>query len=177
MNMEATRLMTMVQQRDRLSARVLQGATGLEAIRPAWEELAGSAQPAAFHHQYAWYANYVQHLDTDPDSMLFAWVSRGSQTVAILPLKYQRARRMGGLRVLKLPTHDHLCVADALVRSGEDHAEIMNCIIRQLRHREAPEWDELLFPQVPVGSAVDIGLRPLSWIFMVREIARESDFI
>lgn len=175
--MEATRLATMVQSHDRLSARLLQGARGLEAIRPAWEELAPRAQPAAFHHQYAWYASYVKHLDADPQSMLFLWVSRGSTTVAILPLKYRKARRIGELRVLQLPSHDHLCVGDALVKRGEDHAAIMNCMIRSLRSREAPKWDELLFPEVPAGSAVDIGLRPLSLRFMVRELARESDSI
>ncbi len=167
----------MVQSGDRLSARVLRGARGLEAIRPAWEDLARDADPADFHHQYAWYASYVKHLEPDPRSMLFVWVSRGVRTVAILPLKYCKPRRLGALRVLQLPNHDHLCLADALVRRGEDHEAIMNCILQELYRPEVPSWDELQFPEVLAGSAVDLGLQSRSPLFLIRETARASDFI
>lgn len=177
MNLTATRVMTIVRSRDSLTVRLLHGVRGLEAIRPAWEELAQHVDPAAFHHQYAWYESYVRHLDDDPRSMLFVWVSRGAKTVAILPLKYRKAKRIGGARVLQLPSHDHFCVADALVRSGENHAAVMDRVIEQLRLSDAPEWDELLFSQVPADSAVDRGLRSRRRMTMVREMDRESDFI
>ena len=179
MTMEAARVMTMLKSGEGLSARLLQGARGLEAIRPVWEELVKDVDSQGFHHQYSWCANYMRHLAPDPGSIFFAWVSRGNQSVAVFPLEYRRAEGFLGLRVLGLPSHDHLCVADALVRRGEDHAAIMDSIIRQLRRSGAPEWDELLFPQVPYGSSVDLGLRGASRkpFMVIREVARDSDHI
>ena len=177
MNMEAIRVMTMAQTRDDLSVRLLRGRQGLETIRAAWEELVKHIDSAEFYHQFAWYENYVCHLEPEPQCMLFAVVSRGMKVVAILPLRYHKATRVCGLRSLQLPSHDHLCVADALIRSGEDHAGIMNRVIRQLRRSGKPGWDMLLFPEVPAGSCVDLGLRDRSRAFMVREAARGSDYI
>lgn len=176
MTMEAIPVMTMAHDRETLSVRLLQGRRGLEAARSAWEELADHLDSAAFYHQYAWYENYADHLELEPQCLFFALVSRGSEVVAILPLRYLKNARVGGLRVLQLPSHDHLCVADALVRSGEDHAGVMNCVIRQLR-RSGLGWDMLLFPDVPAESSVDQGLRGKSGMSVVRESARDSDYI
>ena len=177
MDVGTSTLTTSADSGDVLSVRLLQGTRGLEAIRPAWEDLARNAEPAGFYHQYEWYASYLKHLDCDPQSMLFLWASRGSKTVGILPLKYRKAKWGGGVRVLQLPSHDHLCVADALVRNGEDHAEVMNCMIRHLRRMEMPRWDELLFPEVPAGSAVERALGERGGVLLVRETARASDSI
>ena len=177
MNTEATHAMAVIRARDKLSVRLLNGKAGLEEIRPAWEELAAHIESMGFYHQYAWHENYVYHLEQESQSVHFAVVSRGPEVVAILPLKPHKARRIGGLRVMQLPSHDHFCVSDALVRSGEDHAEIMNHVIQRLRRSDALAWDMLLFPEVPVGSCLDLGLLGQSRIFIVREVARGNDYI
>lgn len=175
--MEATRVIGMSQARDDLSIRFLQGRRGLEAIRPAWEELAEHVDHAAFYHQYAWYENYVYHLEREPQRMLFALTCRSAQVVAILPLVYRKAAWFGGLRVLQIPSHDHLCITDALIRRGEDHAAIMNCVIRQLRRSAAPKWDMLFFPGSPAGSGIDLGLRHKSRTLTLCESAHGSDYL
>jgi len=175
--MEATRVMTMVHDEESLSVRLLRGRRGLEALRPAWEELAEHLTSAAFFHQYAWYENYVCHLEHDPRCLFFALVNRGTRVLAIVPLRYRKPERLGGLRVFQLPSHDHICAADALVRRGEDYGVIMNLVIRQLRRSAVPAWDMLLFPEVPAGSCADLGLRRLPRLFVVCESARDSDYI
>lgn len=177
MNMEATRVMNMSQSRERLTVQWLQGKRGLEAIRPAWHELVEQVKDLAFYHQYAWYENYVYHLERDPERMLFALVSRDAKIVAILPLVYRNPTWPGGLRLLQVPSHAYLCVADGLIRHGEDHGRIMNRLIRQLYRSGAPGWDELLFPESPAGSCVDSGLCNRSRVLMVRETAHGSDYI
>lgn len=177
MNMEAARVMRMPQARENLSVQLLRGKRGLEAIRPVWQQLVEHVDHAAFYHQYAWYENYLNHLESEPERMLFVSVFRGAKIVAILPLIYRKATWAGGLRILQVPFHDYLCVADALIRSGENHAEIMNRVIRQLRSSGSLEWDELLFPEAPAGSCADLGLRNRSWVMTVRETAHGSDHI
>ncbi len=175
--MEAIHTMAAVRSRDKLSVRLLKGQSGLEEIRPVWEELAAHVDSMSFHHQYAWYQNYFLHLDRESRGMQFVVVSRGEESVAILPLSYRKPRRFGGPRVIQLPSHDHFCAADMLVRRGENHAEIMSHVIRQLRRKGTPGWDVLLFPQVCEGSCVDRGLRGASGLLVVREMARGSDYI
>lgn len=175
--MEATGVMTIVHGEENLSVRLLRGRRGLEALRPAWEELVQHVSSAAFFHQYAWYENYVFHLEPDPQCLFFAVVNRGTEVLAIVPLRYRKPARVGGLRVFQLPSHDHVCAADAVVREGEDYGVIMNLVIRQLRRSAVPAWDMLLFPEVLAGSCADLGLRRLSRMFVVSESARDSDYI
>lgn len=177
MNMEATSALTVIGNHDRFCVRFLHGAGGFEAIRPAWEKLTQKAEAMRFHHQYAWYMNNLWYLEPDPGAVLCAWVSCEGETVAIVPLVYRRATGIGRLAILQLPSHAHFCIADAVVRRGEDPAAIMDAVIRGLRSSDLPAWDLLLFPEVAADSGIHRGLRSRSRLFMVRELVRYSDSI
>jgi len=177
MNMEAIDLESLVRSSAELSVCLHRGVEGLERIRQIWKSIAADAEQTGFHHQYAWYASYARHLEDEPQSLLFAVVFQGSQAVAILPLKYCPPKVDGGLRVLQLPMHPHLALADAIVRRGGDYAEIIKCALRGLRRSEAHKWDMVLFPEVLSGSFINQALQKRAGFLIACDVARSSHSI
>lgn len=177
MNLEALRPALEIVYEAPLAARVYMGLEGLGAIRGTWEALAGEIESGAFYHQYEWYENYVQHLEPEPGDLRFVLVSRGSRTVAILPLKYRPSPRIGHLDSFMVPFHDHLPMVDALMARDEDPRLILECILQQLRIPGSPRWDVLLVPGVSDQSCLGHALGRMSGGWLVKEYAHHSDTI
>lgn len=136
------------------------GAQGLAELRETWRRVENSLAGRRFFHLYAWYRGYLGCLERDPDSVLFCVMSRGSEPVAVFPLK-RGTRRVGGLRfrVLQIPTHDHIDLGDFLFAKTADNAALLQTLVRHLRRASGSGWDLLELPQVLEDSAVTFALR------------------
>lgn len=167
---------TMAGEADRreLGVRFATGIAGMQDLRGVWEALAPDVGEPGFQHQYAWYESFLNNVAQEPDTALFAVVSRGALPVAIVPFVTGRASVFPSARVLQLPDHPHLCLADAILRQGEDPAELIRRVVWALRRSMARGWDVLLFPEVSASSAVNRALTGPWAGFSVREFARES---
>lgn len=143
------------------------GVEGLAGLRETWRRVESSLTGRRFFHLYAWYRGYLECLERDPGSVLFCVMSRGSEPVAVFPLK-RGTRRVCGLpmRVLEIPTHDHIDLGDFIFAKTADNAVLLRTLLRHLRRGSGGGWDLLELPHALEDSAAGFALRrapPLLW--------------
>ena len=92
------------------------GAQGFAGLRETWRQIENSLSGKRFFHLYPWYRAYLEHLEHDPDSVLFCVMSRGSAPVAVFPLKCTTQKVCGiPIRVLQIPNHDRMDLGDLII--------------------------------------------------------------
>ena len=123
------------------------GAQGFAGLRETWRQIENSLVGKRFFHLYPWYRAYLEHLEHDPDSVMFCVMSRGSSPVAIFPLK-STTRKVCGipLRILQIPTHDHIDLSDFIFAKTDDNATLLKELVRQLRVTPGVAWDMIYIP-------------------------------
>ena len=156
---------------------VSSGLEGLRGLRAAWEAIASNIDSQAFYHQYEWYETYLKYLVPEPRNTWFISLFRGAEPVAIIPLTYKPSSRRGELNRFELPCHDHLPMADALVRRGEDRGALLKCVLAKLRQPPCPKWDILLASAVADDSGFGHAFATVAGEWVVREYAHGSDSI
>lgn len=136
------------------------GAQGFAGLREPWRQIDNSLSGKRFFHLYSWYRGYIECLEHDPESVLFCVMSRGSSPIAIFPLK-SITRKVCGipLRVLELPTHDHIDLGDFIFAKTEDNATLVRTLVRHLRRASGIGWDMIHIPHALEDSATAFALQ------------------
>jgi CelD/BcsL family acetyltransferase involved in cellulose biosynthesis len=99
-----------------LSVRVLHGAAELEALVPAWEDLAAAAlEPNVFYEP--WLFLPALHAFGAGRDLCFVAIEDGSRLCGFFPLERRRPGRFLPLRVLGLWRHVHCFLGTPLVRA------------------------------------------------------------
>jgi CelD/BcsL family acetyltransferase involved in cellulose biosynthesis len=141
-----------------LSARVHYGRAGLLELRAAWQQLVSRLARRRFFHEWAWFDAWLHELEPQPDGVLFVELQLAGRCVAIVPLVARRQRRAGlNLRVLALPEHDHLPLADILCDRDVDGAQVLRALMRGLA-QAGIAWDLLRFSMVMEESPLVAGV-------------------
>ncbi|MCR4347128.1 MAG: GNAT family N-acetyltransferase [Sulfuricaulis sp.] len=123
------------------------GAQGFAGLRETWRQIENSLSGKRFFHLYFWYRAYLDHLEQDPDSVIFCVMSRGSSPVAVFPLKIATQKVCGvSVRVLQIPTHDHIDLSDFIFSKTSENATLLKVLVRQLRQVPGIKWDMLYIP-------------------------------
>ena len=136
------------------------GAQGFAALRDPWRLIENSLSGKRFFHLYPWYRAYLEHLEHDPDSVLFCVMSRGSSPVAVFPLKIttQKVCRFP-IRVVQIPTHDHMDLSDFIFAKTGDNATLLKELARQLHLVSGIAWDMIYIPGALEDSATAFALQ------------------
>src|SRR5688572_5863029 len=101
---------------EKVTVKTFRGLSGLEEIARDWELIIGTMERKRFFHLADWYRCYLNALEDDPDTILFAVVYIGENPEAIFPLKISLRRILGlKTRALQLPSHPHMCLNDFIV--------------------------------------------------------------
>jgi len=141
-----------------LDARLHHGRAGLLELRPAWQQLLPQLARRRFFHEWGWFDAWLQELEPQPDGVLFVELRRADRCVAIVPLVARRQRRAGlKLRVLGLPEHDHLPLADIVCEREADGGAVLRALVRGLG-QAGIAWDLLRFSMVMDESPLVAGV-------------------
>ena len=141
-----------------ITASVRRGPAGMLALRDTWESLLPRLARRRFFHEWGWYDAWLHELAPRPESVLLVELQRGGRCAAILPLVASQQRRAGlELRVLGLPEHEHLPLADIIGEPDLDAAQILPVLSRALRHAGV-RWDLLRFSMIMDESPLARGL-------------------
>jgi len=131
-----------------LGAEVYRGPAGLEALRPRWQTLQAQLAVQRFFHAWDWYQAWLLELAERPEEVCFIAVERAGRLLAVVPLvPTRRPGVAGGLRVLELPAHSHLPLADVLCHPELDAPSLLRAVADGLR-RGRVAWDLLQFDNV-----------------------------
>ena len=82
-----------------LSAEVLRGPEGLDALREPWGGLFAELAVRRYFHSWDWCHCWLHALAEQPAEVCFIAVRRGAQLVAVVPL--QPRLRPGGVGVVR----------------------------------------------------------------------------
>jgi CelD/BcsL family acetyltransferase involved in cellulose biosynthesis len=131
-----------------LSAEVLRGPEGLDALREPWDGLFAELGVRRYFHSWDWYHCWLHALAEQPAQACFVAVRRGARLVAVVPLE-PRARRspLGEVRVLELPAHGHMPLADIACHPDVDPRALLAAVTAALA-RSGIGWDLLQFENV-----------------------------
>lgn len=141
-----------------ITASVRRGPAGMLALRDTWESLLPRLARRRFFHEWGWYDAWLHELAPQPESVLLVELQRDGRCAAILPLVASHQRRAGlSLRVLGLPEHDHLPLADVISEPDLDAAHILPAVARALA-QDGIGWDLLRFGMVMDESPLVRGL-------------------
>ena len=136
------------------------GAQGFAQLRDPWRQIDNSHSGKRFFHLYSWYRGYLECLERDPDSVLFCVMSRGSEPVAVFPLKRTTQKVFGiPFRVLQIPTHDHIDLGDFIFAKTRDNATLVRTLVRHLRRASGIAWDMIHIPSALEDSAAAFALQ------------------
>jgi hypothetical protein len=121
---------------------------------PRWDALIRRLPHPRYFQLSEWYAAYLDALEPDDNRVLFIVCESGGSTVAIVPLRHG-SRRIAGVpaRVLELPQHEHMPLADIVAAPGQPARLAFEAVLRWLGGPEAPAWDLLAFTHVLDDSA------------------------
>lgn len=104
---------------DPVSARarkveIVSGLSGLVSLREDWRALSARNQEAPFYTLYEWCWAYLQHLEEEPDRLLFAALRENGDCYGILPLLPERRSTMLGPKVplLRVPMRANMDLSD-----------------------------------------------------------------
>ncbi len=147
---------------DTFSLQILRGVSGIERLKSDWDVMFTSMSPRDFYHAYSWHHCYLRHLSTDPDDVLFCFISSAELCCqAIVPLETARIRYFGiDLCQLRIPSHPHLPLRDVIVSANWTHELPVSWFIRELNTQLPFRWHFLLFDcALPQSNILKI-LRP-----------------
>lgn len=135
------------------SIRTYWGQRGLGQLLPAWNILLESVSSATLHQHPEWYRAYVEHLEKQPDEVVFCAIELEGRMAGILPLKLAR-RNVGGVgfRRMDLPACDHLHLGDVVVADWARPALTADTVYGLLRECGELRWDLACFRHVMAGS-------------------------
>ena len=159
-----------------LTTEVLRGPAGLEALRAPWTALCGELAVRRYFHSWEWYDCWLHALAERPAEVCFVALRRGVRLLAVVPLE-PRARRgsLGALRVLELPAHGHLPLADVVCHPEIDVRTLLGAVTAALRSAGIA-WDVLQFENVMDESVLarcEPGVLPR----VRRELVKTCDYI
>ncbi len=103
-----------------LRLEIARGPGGLEGLAPDWAALSQSLPDPSYVQLWGWHRSLVEALVPEPEEVAFCVLrDAAGAAVAIVPLLRTR-QRMGGVpvRVLQLPSHEHMHHTDLLVHPG-----------------------------------------------------------
>jgi len=129
-----------------LEVRVGRGTPELLALEKHWRALAASLSKPALIHDFDWQWSYLDHLSSDPESIVYISFFANDQAVAIFPLSRVR-RSVGRLRLWlwELPKHPHLVLGDMLVAQEWSRSDLIRRLLQTLDERLDLPWDGLHF--------------------------------
>ncbi|MDH2433019.1 GNAT family N-acetyltransferase [Pokkaliibacter sp. MBI-7] len=137
----------------------VRGIAGLEAVRSTWEALYRESLNPSFYSHWHWYESISRHL-LDSDIHYFL-LHRQQRCVAIVPLQLHAWRKGGhSWQVLRLPSHDHLEMMDALIHRDQAPLPVFTALHDYLLHQRELSWDMLLFPKVRARAGLASALLP-----------------
>lgn len=153
------------------------GARGFAQLREQWRQIDNSFSGKRFFHLYSWYRGYIECLEHDPDSVMFCVMSRGSSPVAVFPLKMAAQKVCGiPLRVLQVPTYDHMDLGDFIFSKTEDNATLVRTLVQRLRRSSGVAWDMIRIPHALEDSAVAFALRHAPPPLWRTTLAKKSNY-
>lgn len=153
------------------------GAQGLAELRESWRQLENSFSGKRFFHLYPWYRAYIDHLEHDPDAVLFCVMSRGSMPVAVFPLKSTTQKIFGvPFRIMQVPTHDHMDLGDFIFSKSDANATLLKILVRHLRRSSGVAWDMIHIPHALEDSATALALRQAPPPWCRTALAKKSNY-
>ncbi|MGE5468262.1 MAG: GNAT family N-acetyltransferase [Ignavibacteria bacterium] len=153
------------------------GMTGLAALRDEWAALSAALRDRRFHHEHAWHAAVLAHLERRPDELHFFAFRRAGRTIGIFPLR-RALRTLAGveLAVWELPFAPHIDLCDVLAARDEDSAALLSRLVRELARHPAPSWDALHLPHLLDNSVALRALQAAPVSFAVARSASSMHF-
>jgi hypothetical protein len=135
------------------SIEYFRGLSGLEALRPQWNQLFRSCRNDSYYNDWRWhYALQKYLIQTD---ICYVYVCNREKAVAIIPL-HLLVRQYGPLhvRILTFPYHVAVDLSDILV--NEDFADLpfLGAAIEHLRSDPPFPWDEIQLTQFTERSCL-----------------------
>lgn len=92
--------------------------------------------------------------------MIFCVILRGISPVAVFPLKITTQKVCGiPLRVLQIPTHDHLDLSDFIFAKTGENATLLKELVHQLRQTPGIAWDMIYIPGALEDSVTAFALQ------------------
>jgi CelD/BcsL family acetyltransferase involved in cellulose biosynthesis len=163
---------------DKTTFSLYEGQEGLARLRDLWARLTHTMGDRRFFHMHGWYASYLNCLDAGDGTVFFVAAFRGSEPVAIFPLKSARRRYCGvPVRYIEIPTHAHMNLSDFVFRHTEANAGLVRGLIQNLKRITGKSWDLLHVPNVLGSSAAAFSLQRTPVPLTVWAHASLSDFV
>ena len=159
-----------------LSAEVLRGPEGLDALREPWGGLFAELAVRRYFHSWDWCHCWLHALAEQPAEVCFIAVRRGAQLVAVVPLQPRlRPGPLGAARVLELPAHGHLPLADIACHPDVDPRSLVGAVTAALA-RTSIAWDLLEFENV-LDESVLARIDRRTWPRVRRDLVKTCDHI
>ena len=154
------------------------GPEGLSAIRDDWQAIQQRLDSPRLFHLHEWYANYLDSLEEDPDSVQFFVAYKGDTPVAVFPLR-RATWRIGGLSLRCLETVWHAAgtLGDCLWMSEESAGDIVPQFIEYLRAQREVTWDVLYVRRAAEDSPLIASLRGRTGFFVATGHAESSNYL
>lgn len=129
-----------------IAIEVFKGRAGLAALTETWDDVYRQLPRPRFFHHHAWLNAYLNHLESDPDSVHFFVFRDETGPLAILPVKY-RVRTKLGVRLgeFTLLHHSHVQLNDIVYAGGADINVLLDRWIEHLRSERDTRWDVIMF--------------------------------
>ncbi len=129
------------------------GPEGLQTIRGLWNSLLDAQPERRFFDRVEWYESYLDHLESEPRSMVFVVAFREGRPAAIFPLKSGRATVCGlSVGTWELPHHAHFPFADFIAEKTPATVRIVDLLIEYLYADSPRSWHVMRFRNVLDGS-------------------------
>ncbi len=136
------------------------GTQGFAGLRETWRQIENSLAGKRFFHLYPRYRACLENLEQNPDSVIFCVILRGISPVAVFPLKITTQKVCGiPLRVLQIPTHDHLDLSDFIFAKTGENATLLKELVHQLRQTPGIAWDMIYIPGALEDSVTAFALQ------------------
>ena len=132
---------------DTFSLQILRGVSGIERLKSDWNTIFTSVSPRDFYHAYSWHNCYLRHLSTDPDDILFCYISSAELCCQAIVLLEKTSIRYFGVDFcqLRIPSHPHLPLGDVVVSANWTHELPVSWFVRELNTQLPFRWHFLLF--------------------------------
>lgn len=130
---------------------------GIDDCEADWTKFGASLQQYHFYHKPAWFKAYTGSIKDPQAELIYIGIYWQNDLIGIIPFEYIRINKLLiNIKVLRLPWHAHLDLADIIlaeqIAEPLKTANILPALLDFLNQQPRFAWDVIFFGQTPAGS-------------------------